>query len=682
MIPPCSRPRLRSLRCRLLAGASSLALVALAGLCAACGQEDHAGPADGALSRGDSGARAPSQPPPNDAQRARFALDRLLEGPLPRTTAFPIPDLHPLNVRLAQADLVALPRATRELLDDPALVRRVTSAPRAARNPWYAILDVLLALPEKPASTVLAWTEPALGSQDPPIQRRSVEALAGVDDPRAADLLLRFLERRPRDPRLAPRAARVLVTRGSPWREEALSVLLARGTATTWNLVPGWLAADRASAAPAPGAPSALTAWALLAETSAPRPNPGIRRSVQPPWVGGRLLVDARVWPNDAVLVDASLAVGRAVAPAWVVEGAAVRTAVDPGRSSVVPYVALDRGGGPFAAALARCALARDGSVPGKASVRADERADDPNVAAVARACLARGASPDAIADARDLIGLFLDAMEAGETLPATGLVAALGTWKASGEPGWLEAAWRLLEAARPAPTYRGLLEGVHDLLRKTNRQAVGAWVKERLSRGEEGERNLALDLIRHAPDIGYAGALLAALGAEKENAPGRDALQRLLVWIQSRGEGATEATRAAFVPVFTRWLDETGDPLAAGLVGALLDLGEAGARAYATGLRGPRRALYVRGLLGRADPVSLEVARALLEPLDRATPAAERRAVLVAAYRTAPTEATPWLEAARSRLEATVRGEADDILEVVRHRAPRDRPGSAPPGG
>jgi hypothetical protein len=77
-------------------------------------------------------------------------------------------------------------------------------------------------------------------------------------------------------------------------------------------------------------------------------------------------------------------------------------------------------------------------------------------------------------------------------------------------------------------------------------------------------------------------------------------------------------------------------------------------------------------GLSQWSRRVSRDTARALLEPVDDDTPTEERRTVWIAAFRTAPAEAAPDIEAAVRRLPVALASEAADVAEVVRHRAAR----------
>ena len=110
------------------------------------------------------------------------------------------------GVVLASSDLAGMPSETIALLDDPALIERVTEqALRPTRgkavpntDPWHNVLYVLLSLESKPTPLVLAWTRPALRITPEqavltPVRLRAVRVLASVDDVATAATLLDFL---------------------------------------------------------------------------------------------------------------------------------------------------------------------------------------------------------------------------------------------------------------------------------------------------------------------------------------------------------------------------------------------------------------------------------------------------------------------------------------------------------
>ncbi len=597
----------------------------------------------------------------DEAARAAFAMDRLLKGPLPRTGAFAIPKLHTLNLKHAEADLLALPQETLRLLDDPAMRRRLTSARAGSQNAWHGILDVLKRIPDKPAELAIAWTRDARDSTDVPLVRRAVDVLASVDDDQARELLLSFLERRPRDREVAGVGGRALVQAGSPWRERALRLLYREGAITSWKTVAGWLDGEE-------DAESALAAWALLAETGAPRPAAELHRTTHPLYYPARLLLDARVWPKETEGMGSSVLAGRLFAPAYVEDGGGFLPA-RAGSSALVETASLGLQGKLYAAD-ARCRLAKRGYAAAVAGVEADLAGRDQDLAETARSCRL-GAQPLADIDAaRDIIEQFFSALDARYAVGADGIAQALAVLASTDEKATLEVLVRVLEEARPRETYMPLLETVQDMLLGLDAERLRAWVAARLESTDPDEIVMALRLMRRTPSVAYVPALLEAEGAS--SGAMRNEFRRVLLWTHAVAEDVDEAARAAFVPRVETWIEPMADRALVALLPGLLDLGEAGARAYVKGLLGPRRRLYVEALLGRPGPMPLEVAEALLTKVDGATSSRERRQVLIATYMGAPASAAPALAAARARLEESVRAEADDVLEAVRHRAPR----------
>ena len=133
-----------------------------------------------------------------------------------------------------------------------------------------------------------------------------------------------------------------------------------------------------------------------------------------------------------------------------------------------------------------------------------------------------------------------------------------------------------------------------------------------------------------------------------------------------------TEEAAAEFARRVSAWIEDPDDVSGPGFVGVLADLGPAGEREIARGLSGPARSRYVGGLAGGADRyLGLEVIAALLSPVDRRTPQAERREILGIAFRIAPGATVPLLDALRARLADADRGDVDSILGIVRHRIP-----------
>lgn len=610
-----------------------------------------------------------SLPPVTRGEKARFALERLLAGPLPRTSRFGIPRLHQLNLEHAQDDLVALADEAVTLLSNADARSRITHPPRGDRNPWHNVLDVIADLPGMPTGLVLAWCEPALGQNDLPLLRRAVHALAATNDVEAAPLLLAFLERRPTDRELAPRAVRALIAFGSPWGERALAIAYQGGDLGLWSKVPGLLAMQEPGGRSVLDTSDALAWWAILTGGSGPRQVRSTARNLVPAWYPARFLLDPAVWPREAGALDHALREGRALAPAGVSDaGGSLPT---PTGSSPVLATFQVFLSGRASAARARCYLARAGHPAYVASVGADLTGSDPDLRYQAEHCLGDLSSPEALDDARASIAQLLRALEAGGAPPPTGAIPDLARLFAADSTEAAPLALDLLRLARPPDRYESLLEAAHDLLRVHDEDALRREVCKLARRDDLDDVALAIKLIRRARDPHYVPVvdeLFAGATATR-----RKALCRLLIWLHSGGEKEVdEAARRAFVERYARWIAEAPDAEAQCLVPGLLDLGDAGAEAYARGLGGDRRRVYVEGLSQRAGLVPVGVAAALIGPLDEATPPARRHAILIAAYRTAPGTAAGYLAAARARLAPDVRAEVDDVLEVLRYRAAR----------
>ncbi len=608
-------------------------------------------------------------PPLDDAARAKFALARLVEGPLPRTGTFEIPDLDALNLAHAEADLHALQDPTKRLLADPGLLRRLTSNPYQIPNSWFSILDVLRDLDDLPADLALAWAVPAVDRQEATLTRSAVAVLARGDDPRGSKALLAALRGLPADPVVASVAAPALFGRGTPWREAALGVVLAGSTPLEWSRVGGWLDA-------VPDAADALVWWALCAETAGPRPGRSVGRFVAPVWRAARVRVDDAVWPSDPKELLAALAKGGVLAPTTVMEGLAYAPTL-PGESSVSatrPW--LESGLVP--AARARCALARAGHETYVRAVRADLGGPDPLLDVLARECSpVEGESANQLEEARATLEAFLDVPVPN---PAEGPPAAraLDELAKADADGWRDLARKVLDGVRPAGSFSGLVHLAYERLRAADPAAADGWLDAALCGDDAGAAEAAAIVVRKEPRAASIAPLENAL-ARPGTALDDHAIRLLLVWVASRAPDVTQGQRAALVRELERWLDDAPDAWAATLASALLDLGPAGAHAFALGLASPRRAIYLQTLLGTSGLVPLDVAEALLDGVDAETPAPDRRAAWIAAYRSAPAEAAPALAAARDRVDPSARSEVDDILESVRHRAPGRTPSASP---
>lgn len=643
--------------------AATTATLFLLLLLVAAGCGDESAPHRGA---GPAAHAPPDLPPIEDAAKARFALDRLLRGPLPRTGAFSIPKIHQLNLQHARADLVALGQETIALLSDPEWIAKLTR-PDGDRNPWHNVLLVLTWMDPLPVDLAERWCRPVLAVNDLQLDRRAVQALLAVEDGQAiAPLLVELLERRATDRELAPTALRALVRLGDPWRAKAVDVAFREGTGLLWSRVPASLETATEDAG---SATDALAWWALLADASGPALARGTSRNIPTPWFEGRLLLDDAVWPRDPLRLAAAIRHGRILLPA-AVEDAAGFLPLSAAASRVLAWRQVLVSGRP-SAADARCRLAQADHAAFRRTVERDLAGGDPMLALTAEQCPTRGVDPaEVLETARIVLAQFLEDVESGVVPSSTGVPLAFVQVLDATEAEGVQAAVRILRHARPQGTYRALIEMAHDALARAD---DGVLVREvaTLLRSEDGEdRATGLLLVRRGRDFRHA-AVLDELLAKASRADAA-LLERLLIWLHTAPQHVDEEARKAFAKRYASWVESAPDAEAQGLASGMLDLGAAGAEAYAAGLAGARRPVFVKGLLGRTGLVPVVVAEALLAPVDAATSPAERRAVLVAAYRSAPTAAAPFVAALRGRIAEGDRAEVDDVLAVVRHRAHR----------
>ncbi len=639
----------------------------LALVLSACG-DGEGGAASPPAARPAPVAAAPL-PPVSRAEKAAFALERLTRGPLRRTGAFEIPSLHLLNLQHARRDLIALPDETVALLRDEdrrASLTRLTSAGEA-RPSWHSVLDVLLGLPVHPVDLALAWTEGVEKANDAPLHRRAAYALAATRDPKAAPRLLTLLRLRARDREVGRIALEALLALGDPWDRQALERVYRYGGSRTWGRVPLLIAGAAEGPAPTDLDADALAWWALLAETGAPVPFTDLDRVVRPAWAGLVLRLRDDVWPSERLELGLAQRFRRLVAPARVLEGSGgIPHRRD--RTALLPPRGVQPGGGKTAA-QARVLLAEAGFDAYVQAVRHDLRSRDVMLADIAAASRASGAADHAAelhAAVVDQYVASLGGFSSTDTTAAGGSLDRLAELRPEAAVAY---AWTILEQARPWAAHEVPLKIAYEVLAEREDARLLETVSALARSPEAGEASVALSLIRWARDPRFVPAVLAGIASVP---PESQALQRrLLVWLQTAPDaGLTDEAAEAFVRRYGTWIDETLDAEAAGLVTGLLDLGAPGFAAYAEGLRGPRRHVYLSGLLSRPGVVPPVLAEALLAPIDSDTSILERHAVWVAIYRSAPPEAAGYLVAARNRLTPQVRAETDDILEVVRHRS------------
>ncbi len=635
---------------------------------AGCGERE------GGASQPVAAAPGPSQPkqrwkvePALPREQARFALARLLNGPLPQEV-LAVPDQHQQTLRLAMLDLVALPLETAELLEDEALLRRVTGPEVSDLNPWHNLLEVISTLPSPDVELVRRWVEPVLLRDVPALSLRAVGCLAATRSDEFGDLALRLLEQGADDRILSRQALRVLMRMQAPWPARGLALTYARGSPFAWleaaSVLEVGLASETAVAplrvSSGSGSPRDLLAWwALLAEQAGPRPPGGAPRVRSLPYTE---------W-HAAELAS----VGRAGVP----RAPSAREVDERGWLSVNPEAGAELSllavftTGQEPAATARCALAAQGHAPFVHAVEADRAHPDPLRKERAAHCMLAGERGVPTAQLIAETEAFLVGLRRPDAAPLDleGVALALRRLPPADGPAATALLTRVLREARPVADLLLLLEGAHDALAGAQDGADEACVLALLAAPAAEDRGLGLHLAQRSRKGLYLAPLLRL--EESASVEGRRAMRRALQWLASGG-GLEPAVHLDYVRRFSRWLDEATDAELTPWATGLLDLGEAGVEALVERLQGARGRLFVQALLESASVLPLPVAEALCDLLDARRPVEARHELLVTLWRSAPAQAASALAAAKGRLEPADRPAVDVVLEVVRHRAAR----------
>jgi hypothetical protein len=601
-------------------------------------------------------AEPPEPPPvPTPEERAAWWLDRLVLGP--EATTWQTPNFHKLLLADAEQNLAALGEVTLARLDDPAFQRRVQDNPDA--NAWHAVLTVLALMTDPPAETVRAWAIPALEHRLYTLRRQAAPLLAQTGPEAALDapVLLEALRAETSDGHIAGNLSKVLLRLGPPWDGEAARALLDRGVADQAGHTSGsWLTLPAVAAlAPGGARPDLLAWWALLTEASGPRQR------------------DVRSAGREPRSIDPT---GRAV------------VAVEHASTT-----------GSLPAARARLALAALEFRGARASLAADRNSPDPAVAAVARERLAVAGDPEQRARLRANAERLVRTLETINMRPAAYLAAVTGetttggaTEVRDGEIPSVATVTALLGAlgSDDTPESLGLLRRFLAVPVQTRAWAgaLRAAYTSLEARGGEPERVVERLLASREPELVSRGlalvrdtkspafvAILEPWIERPEAAPWRFEARRLLVLLYvssySRG-GMTEERLAEAVRRVAEWSSDPDDRSAGALAASLLDLGPAGEARFAEGLRGARRPVFVSALGFRLQRyLSPDLVEALLAPVGRDTPAAERRAVLAAALAVASSASLRSFDALAMRLAPADRPDVDWIRRIVRRRAP-----------
>lgn len=615
----------------------------------------------GALASGcgsEAPAPAPQAPvrwkvePVAPAAKARYALERIVRGPVPQQ-ALPLPDDHAWVLASAQRDLVALPSETLALLDDEGLVQQLTGPGRHDLNPWHNLLQVLPALPGAEASLLRRWTEPALARDEAGLWQLAVGCLVGRPEPTLAPLLQAFLERAPGERRVSRECVRALLARPAPWPMRCVATVLAHGSPEAW-LACGEAAGglDEATGVLPPATSDALAWWALLAEQAGPRPATGAPRVKTLPATEAAL--DAQ---GPATRLPAEVADGRGWLPA------------DPATCAVQPVLALFTTG-LEPASRATCLLARQRLAAPAAAIAAARACRDPLRRLQAEHCMLDTGADLTLAQRVEQTLAFLARARdpAAPRLVLAEVSEAVGRLPPGDEPAGEACLLRVVQEAEPLADLMLLVEGAHARLLAAERGADEPLVLGLLAAAEPARRGLGLHLAQRARKPVFLPAV-RALSGSTDPALERAAGRALFTLVSAPGAPADE--RARYVAGLVARIEGGTDSALLTEAPALLSLPPEGPAALARlVLQSPRAPLYARALRKVDGVLPRAVAEALADRLGMALTPEARYDICVALWRNAPAEAAPAVAAARGRLDAPERPALEVVLEAVRHRA------------
>jgi hypothetical protein len=569
-------------------------------------------------------ARGADDATPTPASRVAYWLDRLLTGP--EAATWKIRDFHQNVLLDAERNLVALGSATLDRLADPALQRRVQESRDA--NPWHAILNVLRVIGVTRPEVARAWATPALRNELRTLRRTALPVLLPLRDAVDGPVLVEVLRRDLTDRVLGPLSVEALLGLGAPWDAIAVRELYERattdqpyGASALWSAWPSVAAA----AGGRPPRDDLLAWWALLAESSGP-------------------LVSA---------VDPSTG-ERAGAPSHARAAAPLSHAVPQGRG---------------VAAAARALLATAGRAPAKASVAEDLRSGDEVLVRAARTGDPAAARALALASG----AATLDALKGGQPVAPPAALAQLRALADDPSAAATALLSGFLASLPSGPEWRAPLAAAYGALAARGKED-SAYLERHLRSGTPMGVDLALFLARSAKSLG-ALEVLDRWHEAPESASSRLRLRReiaFLYGLHAERGGLTPGRLEAFAQRLRAWADDPADRSGPALAGMLPDLGAAGDRALAAGLRSPRRSAYLPAVRrGRGRYLGPDVAAALLEPVGRDTPVAERRQALEAVLTAAGSDALASLDALASRLPPEDRADVDVVRGIVRWRIP-----------
>ncbi len=633
-------------------------LLALLMVCAGCG-EDPPPPKPVELP-------APVVEAVPHEKRVLYALERLESGPAP-LAGLRVKDIHRRNLELAEDDLLGLERLAQKHLAEPERIARVTGMARRNADPWHNVLRVLQGMEKHPAELILAWTRPVLDAPAGLVTLRleAARVLATVREPEAAELMLALFQRDPASRELSTIAFSALLQHGGEARTQALDVALRRGSPELW--ADAWM---RIGSLVPPGeldhaVADVLTWWSGLTLGSGPRLPTTLPHVKDYPWAVARLAVDEAV-PGRADGKRADLVYGPIAST--LTHGGGVY-ATDPTQEITFPtYAYLFTGKMP--AGESRCVLARWEFAPYVAAVDADLLLQDIDDALyyAAKHCMLGPVTGDD-ADVRRELALELDRGAPWDNTRIRRVQLLMSSFTSCDDPATWSLHERVLFGMHPLDVCRPAVEQAYDAMRARPHDLTPLVVA-----GLEGQdprrRGVAMHLVRRARDPVYLDALEGMLDRDPDRAEA-GALKRTLSFIYTRGYGIEPDRYAPFIKRYESWLAASSDREFVALATGLLDFEELGEQAFARGLAGPQRDLFLAAWPRGRVVVPPEVAAAAIDPMGADTPRELVAGMLGRAYYSFPPEAAARLEALRRRLAPDVRPLVAPVLERVSHRAP-----------
>lgn len=573
-----------------------------------------------------------SESAPSAAERSRYWFDRMTKGAEP--TSFELPSFHKALLVDIERNLVANPDATLDRLADEEFAARLQA--QEDQNPWHTALAVLAAIGPRRPDVARRWAVPAIEHPTLTLRRAAIDVFEALSSPIDVPVLVRAYERDASDSMLGSRLAALLLRLGSGADSVAAAHVFARGPADGPTFSEGvWLELpDLAAKAPGGARPDLLAWWALLTDTTGPR------------------AADPRRGADG--------------------KGASI----DPARLRVVAMQHTLTGGA-AAATAARVALARAGAPTARRQVREDRDAPSPLVREVARDFGDRLVTEQDRVAARERAAACVQALVGPARPPVSEVAAIARALRTDESPEALRLLLALFRAIPVHPDWKLAVLEAFDGLVVRGERSLPDELGRLLARGDADGIDLALHLARRSGGAGFIPVIEAWMNtpaAAEQRLRARRELAYLYVGLYQHRSLDPEST-ARFAGMVHAWVEDESDPSSEGFVAVLADLGEAGEREIALGLRGPSRARYVAGLgSGGEHYLGSDVVAALLEPVARRTAAVERRALLSIAFRVASADAVPALEALSSRLPDDARADVETVLRIVRHREPIPR--------